>query len=208
MIAYLRLNGVNSKEHPVFRELTRVKQYFEKIKAAESAGTARNMTLDKAATGRFIRNALVSRYSCAMNSARADFQLKAGNQKFGLNPAKQNGKESAASHTRFEQLPNEQISNDLGVGSRTVSSSDDPDSDPEHLESHDVPSSKRINVQSANNRRESDDGAKAGVKQGLNLSSGTASKIDSMNVDSKADQKKKKTKLRKERKMLEGFERT
>ena len=58
-IAYLRLNGVNSKEHPVFRELTRVKQYFEKIKAAESAGTKQNVTLDKAAAGRFIKHALV-----------------------------------------------------------------------------------------------------------------------------------------------------
>ena len=58
-VAYLRLNGVNSKEHPVFRELSRVKQYFEKIKAAESAGTKQNMMLDKAAAGRFIKYALV-----------------------------------------------------------------------------------------------------------------------------------------------------
>ena len=65
IIAYLRLNGVNSKEHPVFRELIRVKQYFEKIKAAESAGTRQNVTLDKDAAGRFIKNALVSRNHCA-----------------------------------------------------------------------------------------------------------------------------------------------
>lgn len=59
MTAYLRLNGVNAKEHPVFRELTRVKQYFEKIKVAESAGTNPNTKLDKAAAGRFIKHALV-----------------------------------------------------------------------------------------------------------------------------------------------------
>lgn len=58
-VAYLRLNGVNSREHPVFRELSRVKQYFEKIKAAEAAGTKQNVTLDKAAAGRFIKHALV-----------------------------------------------------------------------------------------------------------------------------------------------------
>ncbi len=58
-IAYLRLNGINSREHPVFQELTRVKQYFEKIKAAELAGTKQNVTLDKAAAGRFINHALV-----------------------------------------------------------------------------------------------------------------------------------------------------
>ena len=64
-IAYLRLNGVNSKEHPVFRELTRVKQYFEKIKAAESTGSKQNVTLDRAAAGRFIKHALVGRDGCA-----------------------------------------------------------------------------------------------------------------------------------------------
>lgn len=75
-IAYLRLNGVNSKEHPVFRELARVKQYFEKIKAAEFAGTKQNMTLDKAAAGRFIKHALVGRDSCAMRFASTDSNLR------------------------------------------------------------------------------------------------------------------------------------
>lgn len=58
--AYLRLNGVNAKEHPVFRELTRVKQYFEKIKAAEGVVDKPTVKLDKAAAGRFIKHALVS----------------------------------------------------------------------------------------------------------------------------------------------------
>ena len=59
--AYLRLNGVDAKEHPVFRELTRVKQYFEKIKAAETGGDnkAPSAQLDKAAAKRFIKHALV-----------------------------------------------------------------------------------------------------------------------------------------------------
>lgn len=59
-LAYLRLNGVNAKAHPVFDELTRVKQYFQKIKVAESAETQQNTRLDKAAAGRFIKHALVS----------------------------------------------------------------------------------------------------------------------------------------------------
>lgn len=58
-IAYLRLNGVKAKEHPVFRELTRVKQYFEKIKIAESVGTKPTMQVDKEAAGRIIKHALV-----------------------------------------------------------------------------------------------------------------------------------------------------
>ncbi len=59
--AYLRLNGINAKEHPVFRELTRVKQYFEKIKTAEtvSGNNKPNVQLDKAAAKRFIKHALV-----------------------------------------------------------------------------------------------------------------------------------------------------
>jgi len=63
-IAYLRLNGTNAKEHPVFRELTRVKQYFEKIKLAESAGAKPTTQIDKAAAGRFIKHALVR--SCSL----------------------------------------------------------------------------------------------------------------------------------------------
>ena len=59
-VAYLRLNSVDVKQHPVFRELTRVRQYFEKIKKAENPGTRReNMGLDKPAARRIIRHALV-----------------------------------------------------------------------------------------------------------------------------------------------------
>ncbi|KAI9819397.1 MAG: hypothetical protein M1826_001146 [Phylliscum demangeonii] len=60
LFSYLRLHGVNTKEHPVFRELTRVKQYFEKIKAAEGTGVKREkLSLDKQAAGRMIKHALV-----------------------------------------------------------------------------------------------------------------------------------------------------
>lgn len=74
--AYLRLNGVNSKEHPVFRELTRVKQYFEKIKAAESVVTKQNVTLDKAAAGRFIKHSLVGIDCYAIKYPGADFNIR------------------------------------------------------------------------------------------------------------------------------------
>lgn len=59
--AYLRLNGVQAKDHAVFKELTRVKQYFEKIKVAEDgpAKPRENMSLNKDAAGRFISHALV-----------------------------------------------------------------------------------------------------------------------------------------------------
>ncbi len=59
--AYLRLNGVQAKEHPVFKELTRVKQYFEKLKVAETGPTKprENISLNKQAAGRVIKHALV-----------------------------------------------------------------------------------------------------------------------------------------------------
>lgn len=50
---------MKAKEHPVFRELTRVKQYFDKIKALESEPEKRTMTVDKQAASRFIKHGLV-----------------------------------------------------------------------------------------------------------------------------------------------------
>jgi exosome complex protein LRP1 len=58
LIAYLRLNGVNAREHPVFIELTRVKQYFDKIKKAEFP-PERTMVVDRKAAARFIKASLV-----------------------------------------------------------------------------------------------------------------------------------------------------
>ena len=60
VLAYLRLNGVNAKKHPIFNELIRVKEHFEKIKLAESSKTKNSLKIDKAAASRFIKNALVS----------------------------------------------------------------------------------------------------------------------------------------------------
>nr|KAK5448780.1 hypothetical protein LTR18_001868 [Exophiala xenobiotica] len=54
LFSYLKLHGVDAKEHAVFRELTRVKQYFEKIKTAETDPTTTRptVTLNKEAAGR------------------------------------------------------------------------------------------------------------------------------------------------------------
>ncbi|KAI5867432.1 Sas10/Utp3/C1D family-domain-containing protein [Durotheca rogersii] len=61
LFSSLRLNGVNPKEHPVFRELTRVRQYFEKIKDVENPPPKPEKpekTLNKEAAIRFIRSDL------------------------------------------------------------------------------------------------------------------------------------------------------
>ena len=61
-IAYLKLHGTNAKEHPVFKELTRVRQYFVKIKALETPPEEEakpTMKLDQQAARRFIAHGLV-----------------------------------------------------------------------------------------------------------------------------------------------------
>ncbi|KAJ5639721.1 uncharacterized protein N7484_007583 [Penicillium longicatenatum] len=58
LFSYLRLYGVNATQHPVYRELTRVKQYFAKIKALETEPEQRKMTLDKGAANRFVKHGL------------------------------------------------------------------------------------------------------------------------------------------------------
>ena len=55
----------------MFRELTRVKQYFQKVEDVEKMGSRReNLSLDKAAAGRIIKHALVSRASTLPDSNR------------------------------------------------------------------------------------------------------------------------------------------
>ncbi|KAE8350284.1 hypothetical protein BDV28DRAFT_139418, partial [Aspergillus coremiiformis] len=86
IFSYLRLNGVNAKDHPVFRELTRVKQYFEKIKALETEPEQRTLTLDKQAASRFIKHGL------------------AGNDKLDLERKEQQAKEKARAQLKASLL--------------------------------------------------------------------------------------------------------
>jgi len=61
LFSYLRINGIKAKDHPVMRELTRVRQYMEKIKSAEeneARQSGAGLHLDKDAAGRFIKAAL------------------------------------------------------------------------------------------------------------------------------------------------------
>ncbi|CZT20522.1 uncharacterized protein RCC_06382 [Ramularia collo-cygni] len=59
LFSYLRLNGVDAKEHDVFKELARVKEYFSKISGAEGRGKgAAQPRLDKGAASRFVKAGL------------------------------------------------------------------------------------------------------------------------------------------------------
>ncbi|PSR83850.1 hypothetical protein BD289DRAFT_340916, partial [Coniella lustricola] len=51
----LRLGGVDTKTHSITKELTRLKQYFGKLKQAEEPPADRTHTVDKQAAIRFIK---------------------------------------------------------------------------------------------------------------------------------------------------------
>ncbi|EGC47850.1 exosome-associated family protein [Histoplasma capsulatum var. duboisii H88] len=92
IFSYLRLQGVNAKEHPVFKELTRVKQYFEKIKTVETVPEKRTTAVDKEAAGRFIKHGL------------------AGNDKYDLERAERDAKEKAMALLKAAKLARQQAS--------------------------------------------------------------------------------------------------
>ncbi|EMC98038.1 hypothetical protein BAUCODRAFT_32044 [Baudoinia panamericana UAMH 10762] len=94
LFSALRLNGVDAKSHPIFQELNRVKEYFAKIKTAETAGTKRSTTVDKVAAGRFIKQGL------------------AGNEKYDRERAERVAREQAGAKRKFQELAG-------GVGTHT-----------------------------------------------------------------------------------------
>ena len=93
LFSALRLNGVDAKAHPVFQELSRVKEYFGKIKTAETAGTKRSTTVDKDAAERFIKHGL------------------AGNEKYDRERADRVAREKAGAKRKLEDLE--------GIGTHT-----------------------------------------------------------------------------------------
>ncbi|KAL3420200.1 exosome-associated family protein (Sas10/Utp3/C1D family protein) [Phlyctema vagabunda] len=117
LFSYLRLNGVKAREHPVFIELTRVKQYFNKVKVAETPVVKRdNSSLDKGAASRIIKAGL------------------SGNAKYDLQRAEREAKERARAHIKFEEISesskmSKPIKEAVQANSTTPSSSDSSDSD-------------------------------------------------------------------------------
>ncbi|KXX80897.1 Nuclear nucleic acid-binding protein C1D [Madurella mycetomatis] len=58
LFSTLRLNGVDTTEHAVLTELTRVKQHMEKIQKIETPPAERETTVNTEATARFLRSDL------------------------------------------------------------------------------------------------------------------------------------------------------
>ncbi|KAI1140658.1 Sas10/Utp3/C1D family-domain-containing protein [Hypoxylon sp. FL0543] len=77
LFSSLRLNGVNAKEHPVFKELTRVRQYFDKIKNAENPPQKKpEQSLNKEAAIRFIRADLAENNNKVVNTKLTEMIAK------------------------------------------------------------------------------------------------------------------------------------
>jgi len=107
IFSYLRLRGVDPREHLVYRELTRVKQYFEKIKVLETGPEKRTMTLDKQAADRFIKHGL------------------SGNDRIDLERAEKEAKEKALAQLRATILAKKNaISQQASVKERSSHSPD------------------------------------------------------------------------------------
>lgn len=117
---------MDAKQHPVFRELTRVKQYFEKIKALETEPEERSMTLDKAAAGRFIKHGLVSvdLFNCIIMAT--DQVTQAGNDKYDLERAEKQAKERARAEFKAAMLARKSME-----ASKAQSNNDSDDDDSE-----------------------------------------------------------------------------
>ncbi|KAK3996494.1 Sas10/Utp3/C1D family-domain-containing protein [Cladorrhinum sp. PSN332] len=58
LFSSLRLNGADTKNHAIFSELTRVRQYFEKIQKLETPPAERETKVNTEAAARFIKNDL------------------------------------------------------------------------------------------------------------------------------------------------------
>ncbi|KAF2089964.1 hypothetical protein K490DRAFT_36063 [Saccharata proteae CBS 121410] len=112
LFSYLRLNGTNAKEHPVFTELTRTRQYFQKISQIESAPAQRTQSLDKKAANRFIKHGL------------------AGNERYDQERALKQARERAVAQLKLEQL-NKKNKFDAAPISSEVSSNDSDTNPPE-----------------------------------------------------------------------------
>ncbi|KAK7731364.1 hypothetical protein SLS57_001303 [Botryosphaeria dothidea] len=125
LFSYLNLNGVKAKEHAVFTELTRVRQYFQKIKQVEEAPIKPNQTLDKAAANRFIKAGL------------------AGNEQYDKERALRQAKERAMASLKLEQLNKKRKVEEAGETKESSESSSSDSAEEQEAEKPETRKSKR-----------------------------------------------------------------
>ncbi|KAI1803481.1 Sas10/Utp3/C1D family-domain-containing protein [Daldinia bambusicola] len=112
LFSSLRLNGVDAKEHPVFKELIRVRQYFEKIKNIETPPEKPEQTLNKEAAIRFIKADLAENNNKVVNTKLSEMIAKE-RAKAALKAAKAGGKRKAETSTPPEETNTESNGEEL-----------------------------------------------------------------------------------------------
>ncbi|KAJ5152979.1 uncharacterized protein N7482_009457 [Penicillium canariense] len=191
IFSYLRLHGVDAKQHPVFRELTRVKQYFDKIKALETEPEQRTMTLDKAAANRFIKHGLIQPVTNKLGQA--------GNHKIDLERAEKEAKERARAQLKAVMLAKKAAaaaSQEGGTGAAPSTAQSHADSEDSDEEMDDEEAAEQ-HSQLKQNKKAKNDKAKAPSRGGKKHSRKTT-KAELR--EEKKDRRQKKEDSRKARK--------
>ncbi|KAK3330929.1 Sas10/Utp3/C1D family-domain-containing protein [Apodospora peruviana] len=102
LFSALRLNGVETKNHAVFTELTRVRQYFDKIKKIETPAPEREKTLNTEAAIRFVRADLADNRGV---KAQLTEQIAKERAKAAIKAAKEEKKRAADESRSGEARP-------------------------------------------------------------------------------------------------------
>ncbi|KAK1061985.1 hypothetical protein LTR74_010649 [Friedmanniomyces endolithicus] len=127
LFSALRLNGVDAKEHPVFQELNRVKEYFAKIKTAEAAGAKRSTVVNREAAGRIIKHGLAGNERYDRERAERGARERAG--------AKRKLEDiSTGTHTRFDGAAKRIQAQEEGVKMVKAADLDEEEEDAEPIE--------------------------------------------------------------------------
>ncbi|KAK8016301.1 hypothetical protein PG993_014490 [Apiospora rasikravindrae] len=111
LFSSLRLNAVDAKNHPVFRELTRVRQYFDKIKNIETPPEKPEQTLNKGAAISFIRSGLAENKDKDVN-AKLSEMIARERAKAAIKAAAQQKTQQAGTKRKVEDQESETSASD------------------------------------------------------------------------------------------------
>lgn len=122
LFSYLKLNGVDAKNHTIFQELIRVKHYFDKLKTAETGPVKPTTRLDKDAAGRFIKAGLAG--NDEYDKQRKELQER---EKAGAKRKFEDMGERVGSHLRFENTAKKLRGDDEELLAKEAESQDSDD---------------------------------------------------------------------------------
>jgi exosome complex protein LRP1 len=180
IFSHVRLTGADGKAHPVFTELQRVKQYFEKIEKAENPiGKRENLSLNKPAAGRFIKAAL------------------AGNIKFDQEQEERKMREAQGAKAKLDALMKKRKAEEI-EGMEESSSSEDDSSDVEEAGQQKKKRTTASDMIDKDTKSEKKKSKKSREKHGERKSSGEVDEASLLGAEQKTKKRKKKSKKQKD----------